>query len=65
MSQNRSIFIKFFVVVVLTMLCGILVPPPGIKLVPLAVEVWSPHHCTAKEVPVKLYKQKTVTLYKQ
>ena len=31
--------------------CGILIPPPGIELTLHAVEVWSPHHWTTKEVP--------------
>ena len=29
----------------------ILVPCPGIEPVPLAVEMWHPNHCTAREVP--------------
>ena len=31
--------------------CGILVPRPGIELVPPAVEAWSANHWTAREVP--------------
>ena len=31
--------------------CGILVPRPGIKLKPLAVKAWSPNHWTAREFP--------------
>ena len=31
--------------------CGILVPWPGIKPEPLAVEAWSPNHWTAREFP--------------
>ena len=31
--------------------CEILVPRPGIKPVPLAVEVWSLNHWTAREFP--------------
>ena len=31
--------------------CGILVPQPGIKPVPPALEVWSLNHCTARKVP--------------
>ena len=30
--------------------CGLIVPQPGIKLVP-AVEVWNSNHWTAREVP--------------
>ena len=30
---------------------GILVPQPGIKPVPYAVEAWSLNHWTAREVP--------------
>ena len=33
------------------MACGILVPQPGIKPVPPAVEVQSPNHWTTREVP--------------
>ena len=32
--------------------CGILVPQPGIKPMPPAVEAWSLNHWTAREVPV-------------
>ena len=32
------------------MLCWILVPWPGIKPVPPALEVWSPNRCTAREI---------------
>ena len=35
--------------------CGILVPRPGIKPVPPAVEVWSLHHWTSREVPPCLF----------
>ena len=31
--------------------CGVLVPQPGIDLQPLALEAWSPNHCTAREIP--------------
>ena len=31
---------------------GILVPQPGFKLIPPAVEVWSLNHWTTREVPV-------------
>ena len=30
--------------------CRVLVPWPGIKLVPPAVKTWSPNHCSTKEV---------------
>ena len=33
------------------MACGILVSPPGIKHMPLALEAWSPNHWTTREVP--------------
>ena len=33
------------------MACGILVPRPGIKPMPPAVEAWSPNHWTAREFP--------------
>ena len=33
--------------------CGILVPRPGIELVPPAVEAWSFNLRTAREVPVR------------
>ena len=33
------------------MACGILVPPPGIELMPLAVKARSPNHWMATEVP--------------
>ena len=33
------------------MACGILVPKPGIELVPPAVEVWSLNHWTTRESP--------------
>ena len=33
------------------MACGILVPLPGIKPIPPAVEAQSPNHWTAREVP--------------
>ena len=32
------------------MVCGILVPWPGIKPLPPAVKAWSLNHCTAREV---------------
>ena len=31
--------------------CGILVPQPGIELMPPAMEAWSPNHWTTKEFP--------------
>ena len=34
------------------MACGILVPQPGIKPVPPAVEAWSLNHWTTREVPI-------------
>ena len=34
------------------MACGVLVPQPGIKPTPPAVEVWSPNHWTTRQVPV-------------
>ena len=33
------------------MACGILLPPPGIKTSPLALETWILSHWTAREVP--------------
>ena len=33
--------------------CGILVPRPGIEPVPSAVEVWSPRHWTAGQIPAR------------
>ena len=41
------LFIYFF----LAMLCGILVPWPGVMLMPPALEAWSLNHWTAREVP--------------
>ena len=35
--------------------CGILVPQPGIKLMPYAVDTWSLNHCTAREVPPNVF----------
>ena len=32
-------------------LCGILVPPPGMEPMPPAVETRSPNHCAAREFP--------------
>ena len=32
--------------------CSILVPPPGMEPLPLAVEAWSLNHCTAREFPI-------------
>ena len=32
--------------------CRILVPPPGMEPLPLAVEAWSLNHCTAREFPI-------------
>ena len=37
------------------MACGVLVPQPGIEPVPPAVAVWSLHHWTSKEVPLKTH----------
>ena len=37
------------------MVCEILVPQPGIKPTPTAVEVWSLNHWTAEEVPLFTY----------
>ena len=34
--------------------CGILVPQPEIEPGSLAVKVWSPNHCPAKEFPTNL-----------
>ena len=34
------------------MACGILVPRPGIKPVPPAVEAWSPNHWSSREFPL-------------
>ena len=36
--------------------CGILVPGPGIEPMPLAVTAWSPNHWTAREFPLFLNK---------
>ena len=47
----KTIFFFFFA----THHAGILVPQPGIKPMPPAVEVWSPNHWTAREFPVKLF----------
>ena len=33
------------------MACGILVPLPGMKPGPLAMEAWSPNHWTIREFP--------------
>ena len=44
---RNSIFLFFFFGLAA---CGILVPPPGIEPGPLAVEVLSPNHWTAKEL---------------
>ena len=49
------IFIFFFFFWPCRVACGILVPWPGIKPVPPAVEVWSPNHWTAREVPRFLF----------
>ena len=38
-----------------TVVCGILVPWPGIRPVPPALEAWSLNHWTAREVPVYMY----------
>ena len=35
--------------------CGILIPWPGIKPVPPAVEVWCLNHWTAREVPGEIF----------
>ena len=43
----KEIIFFFFWLCCLTY--GILVPWPGIDPSPLAVEVWSPNHCTARE----------------
>ena len=49
-------FFFFFAVVVVPfwlchMVCGILVPHPGIEPRPPAVAVWSPNHWTTRELP--------------
>ena len=35
--------------------CGILIPRPGIEPMPPAVEVHSPNHWTAMEVPYSIF----------
>ena len=35
------------------MACGILVPWPGVKSAPPAVEAWCPNHWTTREFPIK------------
>ena len=47
-SHSTSFFFFFWP---LGLACGILVPQPGIEPRPPAVEVWSPNHWTAREVP--------------
>ena len=43
------------------MACGILVPQPGIKPVPPAVEVQSLNNWTAREVPKRTLKKTEIT----
>ena len=44
-------FKKFFVLFFDCTTYGILVPQPGIKLMPPAVEGWNLNHCSTREVP--------------
>ena len=43
--------------------CGILVPQPGIELMPPAVEVWSLNSWTTREVPENAVKSDLKQLY--
>ena len=45
-------YVRMYVFRLRRMICGILVPQPGIKPMPPAVEVWSLNHWTTREVPV-------------
>ena len=48
-----SVFLFYFILFFFgSTACGILVPQPGIKAMPLAVEARSPNHWTAREVPL-------------
>ena len=53
-SGDTFYFILFYFIIfghAARLACGILVPRPGIETVPPAVEVQSPNHWTAREVP--------------
>lgn len=43
--------VSFFFFWLYSVVCGILVPLPGIKPMPSAVEVWILNHWTSREVP--------------
>ena len=49
-KSDFFLFFKFYLFFGYTA-CGILVPQPGIKAMPPALEVWSLNHWTTREVP--------------
>ena len=56
-DHNSSVVVSFFPSPPVFFLpchvaCRILVPPPGMEPLPLAVEAWGLNHCTAKEFPI-------------
>ena len=53
------IFIIFLFIWLCPVACGILVPQPGIKPAPPALEVWSLNHWTTREVPAYIFNIKS------
>ena len=53
---NFSAFFFF----IICMACSILVPQPGIKPIPPAVETWSLNHWTAREIPCLLFRRRVL-----
>ena len=49
-SHIYLLFVLFLFLFFFCMACGILVPQPGIRPMPPALEAWSPDHWTTREV---------------
>ena len=54
-AKKYAVFFFFFLSVLHSVACGILVPQPGIKLESPAQEVQSFNHWAAREIPAALY----------
>ena len=57
-DQENLLFLLFYFILFFWpchVVCGILVPRPGIEPGPPALEAWSFNHWTAREVPKKTF----------